>query len=171
MYKELALSLLAAIMIILTVRFVNRKFFTYFVTAAYAFAIIYYVFVNGIRTNSFGFDFKLPLPFYRAIVNGKYGLSTNRSVLNILLFVPFGYLLPKLVFKVDEKRKSLFIKVTLAGFLCSLIIETAQLVFRCGIFELDDLIKNTMGAAIGCGVFRIMDCRKPSTEFEHDNDK
>lgn len=35
------------------------------------------------------------------------------------------------------------------GFLCSLLVETLQLVLRRGVFELDDLLHNTLGAALG----------------------
>ena len=60
----------------------------------------------------------------------------------MLLFVPFGYLLPQM-------KQLKWYHVAGLGFITSLMIETCQLVFRFGVFELDDLVKNTMGAALG----------------------
>lgn len=103
------------------------------------------VFVVGFRGHRAGLskvNFRIPMPFWRAFNNHHYGLATNRSVLNMLLFVPFGYLLPQL-------KPLKWYKVIGLGFLTSLLIETCQLVFRFGVFELDDLVKNTMGAALG----------------------
>ena len=45
----------------------------------------------------------------------------------------------------------------LAGFFTSLLIEVGQLMLRRGAFELDDLVKNTMGAVVGWMVWRTLD--------------
>ena len=68
--------------------------------------------------------------------------------LNILLFVPFGYLLPLL-----WKRADRWWKVVLCGFLLSLLIELIQLVTHLGMFDLDDLMNNSLGAFLGWGCF------------------
>jgi len=64
--------------------------------------------------------------------------------LNILLFVPFGYLLPML-----WKRADRWWKVVLCGFVLSLGIELTQLVTHLGMFDLDDLMNNSLGAFLG----------------------
>ena len=64
--------------------------------------------------------------------------------LNILLFVPFGYLLPQL-----WKRADRWWKVVLCGFVLSLGIELIQMVTHLGMFDLDDLMNNTLGALLG----------------------
>ena len=66
--------------------------------------------------------------------------------LNILLFVPFGYLLPLLWKRVDR-----WWKVVLCGFVLSLLIELTQLVTHLGMFDLDDLMNNSLGAFLGWG--------------------
>ena len=68
--------------------------------------------------------------------------------LNILLFVPFGYLLPLL-----WKRADRWWKVVLCGFVLSLLIELTQLVTHLGMFDLDDLMNNSLGALLGWGCF------------------
>ena len=65
-------------------------------------------------------------------------------ILNILLFIPFGYILPLNCMKVDQ-----WWKVTLAGLLISMFIEVMQLVLHRGFADVDDLINNTIGALIG----------------------
>ncbi|MBD5540667.1 MAG: VanZ family protein [Lachnospiraceae bacterium] len=73
-------------------------------------------------------------------------------ILNILLFVPFGYMLPCIFRKM---QKALW-GVVLIGFVCSLLTETVQLVTNLGWFDLDDLLNNTIGCIVGVvfyGVF------------------
>lgn len=71
-------------------------------------------------------------------------------ILNILLFVPFGYMLPCLFKKL---QKALW-AVVLTGFVCSLLTETIQLVTHLGWFDLDDLLNNTMGCILGVILYR-----------------
>lgn len=64
-------------------------------------------------------------------------------ILNIMLFVPFGYLLPSLFPRLR------WWQVILLGLAFSLTIELLQLITRLGYADVDDLINNTLGAAIG----------------------
>ena len=68
--------------------------------------------------------------------------------LNILLFVPFGCLLPC----VSKHCRNLFI-TTAAGFLFSSFIETTQYITGRGFTEIDDVINNTLGAFAGYLIF------------------
>lgn len=63
--------------------------------------------------------------------------------LNILLFVPFGYLLKKLY----GHKNGMW--VTLYGMLFSLLIECTQYTFRLGCFDIDDIISNVLGTCMG----------------------
>ena len=64
-------------------------------------------------------------------------------ILNSALFMPLGFLL-YLCF--GEK---LGLRVVIAGFLLSALIELIQLTFKIGVFEFDDMIGNTVGCLIG----------------------
>ena len=79
-------------------------------------------------------------------------------ILNILLFVPFGYLLPFFTGEADY-----WWKIMLFGLCFSLFIEMLQLVTRLGMFDTDDLINNTLGALIGYGLYKGV-LRKPSND-------
>ena len=71
-------------------------------------------------------------------------------ILNFCMFIPFGIWLP---LGIKGFRK--FWKTYLAGFAFTMFIECIQLLFRRGIFELDDILGNTVGAMIGYGLFSI----------------
>ena len=63
------------------------------------------------------------------------------------MFVPLGFMIP-LLFK---KCKRWYITY-LIGFGATLFIEILQLISKRGIFELDDIINNTLGCIIGYGI-------------------
>ena len=62
---------------------------------------------------------------------------------NIMLFIPFGFLLPLL-----WERYRPFWKTVFCGFLLSLVIELSQL-FNRRITDIDDLLMNTLGTFAG----------------------
>lgn len=75
------------------------------------------------------------------------------SGLNILLFVPLGFILPLLWKEFRSRRAMCF-----TGFLLSLGIELAQLLnYR--VSDVDDLIMNTLGAFLGYELLMLL-CRK-----------
>ncbi|MCD7760882.1 MAG: VanZ family protein [Clostridiales bacterium] len=77
------------------------------------------------------------------------GIDPIGYLLNVLLFVPLGFLTPLLW---DSRDK--FYAVLLGGFACSLLVEVSQLVnFRAS--DADDLVMNTLGAVVGWGLFRL----------------
>lgn len=67
----------------------------------------------------------------------------QERVLNVLLFVPLGFLLPTLWLRFRSPGRTV-----LAGFLLSAFIETVQL-FTFRLTDINDLIANTAGAALG----------------------
>lgn len=77
-----------------------------------------------------------------------YRHAVTTVILNILLFVPLGYLSPLSFAKINRCWK-----VLLLGFLFSLLIETVQLITRLGWFDASDLLHNTLGAVIGYGIY------------------
>ncbi len=106
------------------------------------------------RHMHFGMQYVYQLhPFYSYKLAWNYFLFSEwrNIILNILMFVPFGFMLPILF-----KKLRSFWKVYLAGFAFTLAIELTQLVFRLGIFEVDDLFDNLLGAMIGYGLFSIV---------------
>ena len=71
-------------------------------------------------------------------------------LLNVVLFVPLGFLLPL----IWENKNSPW-KILLAGLSFSLLIELSQLL-NVRNTDIDDLLLNTLGAVIGFGLFRLL---------------
>lgn len=78
---------------------------------------------------------------------------------NVIAFMPFGFYLPMLF-----KRIQGFFPVFLFSLLFSLFVETAQLVFKVGCLDVDDLFLNTLGGAAGYLVFCLVRKRRKNRE-------
>lgn len=70
--------------------------------------------------------------------------------MNVMLFVPMGYLLPYIYpwFRARARYRP-----ALVCFVVSLVIENLQLIFRRGFYDMDDLVSNTLGGLIGQFLF------------------
>lgn len=111
----------------------------------YIFSVVYYTIF--MRTNM-NYSTAQIIPFYsvyKAITNTK---DFEQIYLNIVLFVPFGFILFDLL-KQKEKLKI----ITLAALLLSVGIEVTQFYGRIGKFETDDIIFNVLGAGLGCAIY------------------
>lgn len=70
---------------------------------------------------------------------------------NVAAFVPFGFFLPV----INRKCHSFFYMVFFS-FEFSLLVETIQLISKVGSFDVDDLLLNTIGGAIGYLIFIVL---------------
>ena len=162
MYLQLAEALIAVFVTVLICRLIKGKQYekkaviVLLITALCG--ILYYTLVSGSRAQLGGMKFSFPPPFIKALMTLHYGLTTNRSVLNILLFVPFGLVLSTLFYDSNRFKIRWWI-VMIVGLAVSLAVETSQLVFRLGVFEIDDLVKNTIGATLGYYLFYLLNKR------------
>ena len=87
-------------------------------------------------------------------IGSSWGINARNNayvVENVLLFGPYGFLLP-----MAWKKSKGWWKAVLLGFLTSLIIELLQLVSGRGVFQTDDIITNTMGALAGYLLFALL---------------
>ena len=80
---------------------------------------------------------------------GVFAVVTN-LLGNVIGFIPYGFILPVIARKC---RSGFFI--ILSGFGISLLVETIQLITKVGCFDVDDLILNTLGAALGYLAFAV----------------
>lgn len=91
------------------------------------------------------------IPFWsyrKALVGLKKGryYFFKQIVLNIILFIPMGIILPYLTEKAGIKKYLVFF---FAGLAFSLFIEIMQYVLKLGVFDMDDLIGNSLGCMLG----------------------
>ncbi|MCH5164267.1 MAG: VanZ family protein [Clostridiales bacterium] len=70
------------------------------------------------------------------------------NILNAALFIPYGFL-------AREVFKGKILIPTVSSLLVSLIIEILQLITSRGVFDINDIIYNTIGSLIGCGLYTL----------------
>ncbi len=98
------------------------------------------------------------VPFRTIVAQIKHANSIwalKNLLANILLFMPWGFLLPL----IQERLK------TIIPFMCLslvfiLLIEMTQFVFLIGQFDVDDIILNLVGAILGYIVAWVLSSRK-----------
>ncbi len=90
---------------------------------------------------------------YRSLIGFPYVFLNLAG--NILVFMPFGFLLP-----IMSRRLRGFFRIVLSGLALSLVVEFIQLVTHTGCFDVDDLLLNTIGAALGFMIFALVWSRR-----------
>ena len=80
-----------------------------------------------------------------------FSLFMINIVGNIAAFIPFGFILP-----IISRRSRLWYNTVMFGFIWSLTLETLQLIFKVGSFDVDDMLLNTLGAAAGYLCYRLV---------------
>ena len=109
--------------------------------AASTIAIVFFTITN--RSSSAEHTARL-IPF-ASFKNAGYG-AYQSMWLNAFFFLPLGLSLPYLL---PEKIKRKVLSTILISAAFSLCIEAVQFIFKLGLCETDDVIINTLGAAIG----------------------
>ena len=156
MYYKFIEILISAIVLFPVFAFLNRTMFhnikktvLYFVFAVYLAAV--YLFVGMPTLQFMRFEVSLTLvPFLPMVADFK------NTILNIILFVPLGIMLPFLWKKYNTLKTTLIF-----GVMMSLTIELLQL-FTYRATDINDLIANTLGAVLGYFLFRIISYLVPS---------
>ena len=82
---------------------------------------------------------------------------------NIVLFLPFGFLLPGIIegFRRHTKRFSIF-AVLMWAVLTSVFIEINQFLFTYRVANVDDVILNGTGGLLGAVIYRAYRLKKPN---------
>ena len=149
--KYFVLALVVVVLGIITGLYLTRKDFSSFVRNSLFSLLIGYVFfvlcVTILFRESSG-DLKYYVyPFWSYdVLNYKI---IAQLILNVLLFVPLGFLLGATM---KGTKWILPIKI---GCLLSVMIEETQLFTTRGVCNIDDVIHNTLGCAIGYGIYKL----------------
>ena len=88
------------------------------------------------------------VPFVNLLDYDSTGDMIWNSVGNMAMMIPTGIILP-----IVYKKLNSFGKVIAAGALISLCIELLQLPFASRASDIDDLILNVLGVAVGYGIY------------------
>lgn len=149
-YTSLGLVIAAVICILVYVRNYNRKrghipYVALFLLIVYLVTMSYIIFLNREPGSRDEVTFKL-------FGTLGYGARGNAYVIeNILLFIPYGLLLPYIWS--GMRRPAI---CCLSACLCSIAIETLQYIAKRGYCQLDDVVFNTIGALLGYLFFRLL---------------
>lgn len=87
----------------------------------------------------------IPLWSWKVIIQYHDWTLLKENLLNCILLLPAGALLPVIV-----NHKVKWYQALIFGLLVSAVIETSQLIFMRGLFEWDDMIHNGLGCMLGC---------------------
>ncbi|WP_286680770.1 VanZ family protein [Tepidanaerobacter sp. EBM-49] len=90
--------------------------------------------------------------FRFVVISKNLRVSAENLLGNIAIFAPLGFLLPVILKRKIHSLKS----VVTASFFVSLAMETAQLLFNLGIFDVDDILLNMLGAILGYAFYRLI---------------
>lgn len=75
-------------------------------------------------------------------------------IFNILLYIPFGFLLLSLQSTLNSTKKDISGQILLFGILSSILTELLQYISALGWFDIDDIILNTIGCSIGIYIYK-----------------
>lgn len=146
-YAALALGILAALFFLIRLyirhpRSTNRRmllaFLLYFLVVAY---LTLFMRIGSVTTSVRTTPFD---DIYQAFVQGDPKMATH-FFLNVVLFLPFGYLVPA----TNPRYLGKWSFAMMGGLITSTVIELCQLLFHLGQSDVDDIIANTLGAVIG----------------------
>ena len=101
----------------------------------------------------------IPLSSYYEAWAAKSFIGWRNILLNIAMFIPFGALFPICLDRKQNLRKLLVVVA-----LTSLSIEIVQYISRTGLFEIDDLINNLLGASIGFWGWKLLKNHAPRND-------
>lgn len=128
--------------------FVMKKAAKAVILAICIFMILYETILFRRPKNTMTYELALFWSYRLAFAGKKY--YAVEIIDNILLYIPFGFMLPA-VFKNQKVWK-----MVLVILLMTAAIESIQLVTRIGLFEFDDIMDNTMGGVIGLGMYALV---------------
>ncbi len=111
----------------------------------YMFIILCITFLSRESGSRIGFDMEFLSTWGINDRNNAYVIE------NVLLFIPYGILVPWVF-----RRSRNFFSSFLIGITTSLTVECLQLITSRGYFQIDDILTNTLGAVIGYFVFKLI---------------
>lgn len=121
----------------------------------YIILLSYFLFFSEHYGRDYAHDFRYNLELFKEIkrfilYRQQLGFEsfTVNILGNILAFAPFGFLIPLL----NQKYRHFFI-ILFLSLLFSVAVETVQLLLQVGIFDVDDIMLNTLGGVTGYLLF------------------
>lgn len=110
--------------------------------------------LDHIRYNSNFIPFKTVLEYAEHIKNETVNFDSIMWNLlgNLILYLPFGGFLPLIFSKLRSFKKTICVSLAVI-----FLAELSQMLFKYGRFDVDDIILNTAGAAVGYLIWKLFD--------------
>ncbi len=127
-------------------------FYLYIVLLSY-FLFFSEQFGRGTTTAGYRYNLELFLEikrFYKYREQVGFDAFLINILGNVLAFMPFGYLLPLL-----NRKYRRFFYVLFITIIFSLAVEAVQMLTQVGIFDVDDILLNTIGGVLGYLIFAV----------------
>ena len=130
----------------------KHKILWYVLFAAYLILLFYFLFFSeSLHRTEVKDGYRYNLTLFREIkrfleyrkVLGAKAVFLNLMG-NVLAFMPFGFCWPLL-----HKDRPNWFATTMTALSFSFLVETVQLVFKLGSFDVDDILLNTAGGLLG----------------------
>lgn len=136
----------------------KKRGFVVFLFVSYLLLLLYFLFFSeGFGRTQQNRDYQYNLRLFheiRRFIQYRHILGFRAVFINVfgnvIAFMPLGFFIPA----VCKSMKNGFLAV-LCCFSVSLLVETLQLVFKLGSFDVDDLFLNTLGGLLGYIVYLI----------------
>lgn len=128
-----------------------------FLFLIYMLDMIYFLFFSENMGRSIGLEYRYNLEPLQEIkrfiqlMNGEWKWYAIFNLIgNVVCFIPFGALLPVII-----PSCRTMIRTVILTMMFTFLIESVQLVFKIGIFDVDDIILNTLGGILGYGCYKV----------------
>ena len=121
----------------------------------FGFVMLCYLYILGVVTGLLEtYDISLEMFRLRSLnLIPLVGFTMEQGIVNILLFLPLGFLAP-LVFRTLGKRA--WSKIFILSLGISLLVEVMQFFHETRAFDINDLMFNTLGGILGYGVYLLL---------------
>ena len=137
----------------------KRSMWKCFNIVLHIFSVLFIIRMTLLGRNVGERDLEL-IPFYTLTTISDNNEAIRTLLMNIVLFVPFGLTIP---YVLDDKIDNIHFKwgmCIVSACVLSVLIECLQYCFRIGRTEIDDVICNTLGGALGVFTDVIGSCIK-----------
>ena len=151
----ISIMLLAALCVLFVLLFIHKKInVTQLVASlafsAYAVFVLYYTVLGRYSQEEYTFQIYI-YKSYKYLIDDFGPHSLRQVILNIVMLIPFGFLMPIVI-----KAKRKYLITLLSAFALILFIESLQLIMQCGTFEVDDIFNNLLGTVIGVLIYALV---------------
>lgn len=141
-YWYMAAFLLAIVMVFIR----SKRKTNFIIDTLYYFFVISLIFITvfsrkGNVVEQIELQWIPGITYFNLMIGKSTIYSLRECIYNIIMFIPYGVLK-----YCREKRIYMVIK---GSAIISLLIETLQLIFQKGLFQVDDIINNTIGGILG----------------------